>query len=254
MAYIDSHVHLDSWKFPNIQDAAGELNQQLIDADFEKAIVLHLEIQNWSVEAMSKVITDFDRIEAFVNVHPTNPKAAEILTKAIREQFFCGLKLHPRLQKFQPDEPEVIELCRHAGTLNIPVLLDAFPDGTGLMQGFSPLAYAALAKACPNTRFIWAHMGGHHVIDFMMLAKRLENVHFDCSYSLLYFRGSSIPQNMVYAMRSMRFERVFYGSDFPDRTIKESLNASIEVLDEFGVNDTQKERLLYGNFKEFMSW
>ena len=122
------------------------------------------------------------------------------------------------------------------------------------MQGLNPLQYASLAKACPNTCFIWAHMGGHQVIDFMMLAKRLENVYFDCSYSLLYFRGSSIPQNMVYAMKSMRFERIFYGSDYPDRTIKESLHSSIDVLDEFGVTDSQKEKLLYSNFKEFMSW
>ncbi len=254
MAYVDSHVHLNSWKNPDINQSAESLNKQLVDADVEKALVLHLEIQPWSIEEMSQIIAKFERIEAFVNVHPENIQSPDILAKAVKEQFFSGLKLHPRLQKFQPDEPAVISLCKYAGELNVPVLLDAFPDGTGLMQGFNPLAYAKLAKDCPDTRFIWAHMGGHHVIDFMMLAKRLENVYFDCSYSLLYFRGSSIPQNMVYAMNSMRFERIFYGSDYPDRSIKESVELSLDVLNQYGVNDEQQEKLLYSNFKDFMSW
>ncbi|GAA0815556.1 TatD family hydrolase [Colwellia asteriadis] len=254
MNCIDSHLHLDSWTFPCISEASAQLQQQLAAANIEKGIILHLLIQPWSISDVAQVIAKHSRLEAFVNVHPDDKDAFSIMNKAIKEQGFCGIKLHPRLQKLDMTSASLIELCRHAASLNVPVLLDAFPDGTGLMQGFNPLHYAKLAKECPQTRFIWAHMGGHHVLDMMMLAKRLENVYFDCSYSLLYFRGSSVPQNMVYAMNSMRFERVFYGSDYPDRNIKTSLNESVALLKSLQVNDEQLEKLLYTNFKSFMQW
>lgn len=254
MNCIDSHLHLNSWKYPLISEAAAELNQQLTQANVEKGIILHLEIQPWDVEEVATEIAKYERLEAFVNVHPDNEQAPFIMEKAIKTQGFCGIKLHPRLQKLDMNAQALRDVCDVAAGLKVPVLLDAFPDGTGLMQGFNPLEYAKLATDCPNTQFIWAHMGGHHVLDMMMLAKRLENVHFDCSYSLLYFRGSSIPQNMVYAMNSMRFERVFYGSDYPDRDIQTSLTSSIEVLTELGVTETKLEKLLYQNFKEFMQW
>ena len=43
------------------------------------------------------------------------------------------------------------------------------------MQGFDALALQ-ICKSCPNTKIIIAHMGGHHVIDFVMLAKRIPNL------------------------------------------------------------------------------
>ncbi|MFT5755354.1 MAG: putative TIM-barrel fold metal-dependent hydrolase [Alteromonadaceae bacterium] len=254
MNCIDAHLHLDSLKFKKVGDAANELNQQLSNAQIEKGVILHLLIQPWSIEEVSEVIQRHQRLEAFVNVDPDDKQVLKTMTIAINDMHFCGIKLHPRLQHLDMKSPKLVDVCRFAATLNVPVLLDAFPDGSGLMQGFNPLEYATLAKQCPDTNFIWAHMGGHHVIDMMMLAKRLENVYFDCSYSLLYFRGSSVPQDMVYAMNSMRFERIFYGSDYPDRSIENSLIDSIQILSDLKVNETQLEKLLYTNFKDFMKW
>jgi len=254
MNCIDSHLHLDAWQYPDIANAAKVLNSQLVEANVDKGVVLHLQIQPWSVAEVSKVIQQYPRIEAFVNVHPDDADALQVLEYALKHQHFCGIKLHPRLQKFSLDHPNLANICQLAAELSVPILLDAFPDGTAMMQGFSPLDYAALAKRQPNTRFIWAHMGGHYVLDMMMLAKRLANVYFDCSYSLLYFRGSSVPQNMIYAMQSMRFERIFYGSDYPDRDIASSLNQSLAVFAQFGLTDPQLEKVLYLNFKEFMAW
>ncbi len=122
------------------------------------------------------------------------------------------------------------------------------------MQGFDPLRYANLARRCPETKMIWAHMGGHYVLDFMMLAKRLPNVHFDISYSLLYYQKSPIPQTMAYAMRSMRFDRVFYGSDYPDRPIGVSLAGSIASLVRDGLSEVELAKIMGENARAFFGW
>ena len=250
---IDAHLHLDTTVDGTALGAAAELDRQLADAGIAKAIVLHLETQPWTIAEFAEAIAGYPRLSGLINVHPNDADAEKKLTQGIIELGFIGLKLHPRLQEFETDDIRTIALVREAGKLNVPVLIDAFPDGTHLMQGFSPLKYAKLAKECPGTKIIWAHMGGHYVLDCMMLAKRLPNVYMDMSYSLLYYQNSSVTDDMVYAMRSMQFDRIFYGSDYPDRPIGVTLNSSIKILREKGVSEEDLNKLLSTNAIQFFN-
>ncbi len=250
---IDAHVHLDDKGFRSAAGAADEVARQMLDAKIDHAIVLHLDKQPWSLEDVAAAMERHDGMHAFANVHPGDPRATEILTNAVNELKFIGLKLHPRLQEFRVDSPAAVKLVECAGNLNIPVLIDAFPDGTGIMQGFDVLSYARLAQMCPGTRIIWAHMGGHRVLDMLMLAKRLPNVYMDMSYSLLYYRGSSVPKDMVYAMRSMKFRRIFYGSDYPDRPLGDSLSLTLGLLRALGLDELEIRVLMHSNAEEFFS-
>lgn len=251
---IDAHLHLDDKFDGTAQGAAHELDRQLADAGVARAIVLQLEFQSWSAEDVSKAISMYPRLRSFINVHPNRGEPIRLLREGIDKLGYIGLKLHPRLQEFEVDDERTVRLVQAAGEMNVPVLIDAFPDGTHLMQGFSPLKYAWLAKQCPNTRIIWAHMGGHYVLDFMMLAKRLPNVYFDFSYSLLYYQTSSIPVDMVYAMRSMKFDRIFYGSDYPNRPIAASLDLSRQFLQRQGLEAEDMVKIMGRNAQDFFGW
>jgi predicted TIM-barrel fold metal-dependent hydrolase len=251
---VDAHLHFDDRIDGTAAGAAMELARQMREAGIKHVVALHLEMQPWAPEEVAEAIAPYPGIHAFVNVHPERDGAAGKLRHAVERLGFIGLKLHPRLQEHRVDSDSTISLVRFAGELGIPVLIDAFPDGTHLIQGFDPLRYAHLAHKCPHSRIIWAHMGGHYVLDFMMLAKRLPNVYMDMSYSLLYYRGSAVPTNMVYAMRSMRFDRIFYGSDYPDRPLRDSLQSSIEVLRSNGVGEPDLQKLLAGNASRFFGW
>lgn len=248
---IDTHAHLDESCSNSAVTAAKVLNDSLIDCNIEKAVVLHLDFNKWSAEEVAEAISEHERLIGFVNIHPENPDAIRKLDLAISSLGFQGLKLHPRLQKFTIDSEKTIQLVQHAGKLNIPVIICGFPDGDWLMQGSTVLNYASLANACPDTRIVVAHMAGHHVIDMMMLVKRIPNLYMDTSYSLLYYRGSEVVKNLIYAMKSLKFKRIFYGSDYPDRSVKETLEQSIEIFDEYGLSEVQQSKVLYQNAKEF---
>src|SRR5262249_49310099 len=155
---IDTHLHLDEKVDGTALGAVKELSRQLAQEKISRGVVLHLESQPWSREEVSEAVSRFDRLRAFVNIHPHSGDAKNILRDSIEKQKFIGLKLHPRLQEFSLDDERTIELVRFAGEIGVPVLIDAFPDGTALMQGFSPLKFAELAKRCPDTKIIWAHM------------------------------------------------------------------------------------------------
>ena len=89
----------------------------------------------------------------------------------------------------------------------IPTIIDAFPDGDYLYNKITTNSFFELAKKCPHSKIVIAHFGGHHCIDFMMQAKRTDNVYFDFSFSLLYYRKSSVTENLLYCMRSMKYDR-----------------------------------------------
>ena len=252
---IDAHVHLDAARGGSARDAVRRLVAGLDRAGIRRAVVLHLEIQPWpAAEVAAALRPHADRLKGFINVHPFARGAAAALRRGVSEQGFCGLKLHPRLQRYALEDKRTLSLIREAGALGVPVVIDAFPDGDWLAQGFDPLAFGRIARACSKTRIVAAHMGGHRVLDMMMLAKRIPNLYFDSSYALLYYRTSSVPGDMVYAMRSMRFSRVFYGSDYPDRPLDESLVASLAVLRRHGVTGADLDKILYRNAEEFFGW
>ncbi|MBF0096747.1 MAG: amidohydrolase family protein [Magnetococcales bacterium] len=251
---IDMHLHLDERRFPSAMAAAAQLQQEMVETGVVRGLVLHLLKQPWSIPEVAEALAAHDRLRGLVNVHPCDENAASTLQQAIEQWGFIGLKLHPRVQHFSLDEPQVVALVRQAGRLAVPVLIDAFPDGDALMAGFDPLAYARLAKACPETRLIFAHFGGHKCLDFLMLAKRLPNVWLDFSYSLLYYRGASVVKDLTYCCRSLRYESVFYGSDYPDRSMAESLQESIVELNRHAVPAEAQRKLLFENARQFLQW
>ncbi|MCW9034173.1 MAG: amidohydrolase family protein [Rhodospirillales bacterium] len=251
---IDAHLHLDSGIEGPAINATQELNNSLAQNNIEKGVVLHLQVQRWPVEEVAEALTSSDRLVGMVNVHPFQEDAEQALCYGIEELGFIGLKLHPRLQEYPIADPRVAKLVGLAGEMNVPVVIDAFPDGDWLMQGFDPLDYARLAKACPNTRIQIAHFGGQRCIDMMLLAKRLPNVSLDLSFSLLYFRGSSVVGDILYGCKSMGYSRVLYGSDYPDRSIGDSLNGSLVEFEKADITGNDLDRLLYANAQEFYGW
>jgi predicted TIM-barrel fold metal-dependent hydrolase len=252
MLTIDAHLHFDNRISDDIFIVAKNLNEDLKNANIDLATVLHLDIQPWDLEEVSSAISENDRLIGFANIHPFDKNSQESLRDATENMGFKGLKLHPRIQKYEISDQRVSNLISFAGEINVPVLIDAFPDGDWLSMGFDVIQFMELAKKSPKTKIIFAHFGGHHCIDFMMMAKRLPNVYFDCSYSLLYYRGSSITQNIIYCMQSMGFERVFYGSDYPDRSIQNSLDLSLYEFKKFGVSDGDLKKIMGGNFAKLL--
>lgn len=254
MKTIDAHLHLDADQFASPAKAASFLDQEREKAGISHCIVLHLLAQGWSIEEFIEALAPYPCLHGMVNLNPSDKNCHKDLERAIRNLNYIGLKLHPRLQNFSIEHESVSELLKTAGELKTPVLIDAFPDGTHLQQGFHALKYAELAKKAPDTNIIIAHMGGHHVLDFMMIAKRIPNIYFDISYSFLYYQGSSVPQNMIYAMKNMRFDRVFYGSDYPDRPLGETLKISLENFKAHNVSNQDLDKIFYENAAKFFSF
>lgn len=251
---IDAHVHLDDRIEGPAANAVNALDRDLEVNNVARAVLLHLDIHRWSAAEIGEAVRKSKRIVAFINVHPYAVDAREQLNLGIESQGFVGLKLHPRFQQFEISDPRTVALVRHAGEIGVPVVVDAFPDGDWLMMGFAPLAFAQLAKACPETKIVFAHFGGHHCIDMMMLAKRIPNMYFNLAYSWLYYRSSSVLADLAYCCRSMQFDRVLFGTDYPDRPLDISLIDSLKLFEDFDIRDDELNKLIFENACNFFGW
>ena len=72
---------------------------------------------------------------------------------------------------------------------------------------------------------------------------------FDFSLSLLYYRNSSVVTDLLYCMRSMNYDRIFYGSDYPDRGIKETLDKTLSIFENSNIEKQNMEKVFHSNWK-----
>ena len=253
-AVIDTHLHLDDRIAGPAINAANQLNTQLDDYGISRGVVLHLQWQRWTVEEVAEAVRSCDRLVAFVNINPCEEDAHDQLTNCVRNLGYIGLKLHPREQNYSVLDERTQNLVLHAGELGVPVIIDTFPDGRFILQGFYPRDFALLAQSCPETRIVMAHMGGHYVLDFLMLAKAVPNICFDISFSLLYYKSDAVIENMICGLKSLKYDRAFYGSDYPQWPLKEALTKTVDVFKQKGVDSRAIEKILYHNAKGFFQW
>jgi len=247
---IDAHAHLDEREGGTAAAAVAHLIAEMDAAGVEHAVVLHLLHQPWSLTDLAAALAAQPRLTGFVNIDPRSPTALPDLDAAAALGF-RGLKLHPRLHRFRPDDPACARLVARAGELGWPALIDCFPDGDWLEAGLDVLQYARLARNTPGTRLIAAHAAGHHCLDLLMLAKRVPNLWFDLSYSWLYYDDAVVAQ-LAYCVRSMRGERVLFGSDRPDRPLPDAVTRSLALLERHGIAGELREKLLWHNARHLL--
>lgn len=245
---IDAHVHVtpDGKWFNTNHDASVEsLISELDEASINKAILLPIE---------GFIETDFiigvcrkypDRFIGFASVNPLQgQKAIQKLEYYIAKLGLKGLKLHPRLQEFQPLHQDVIRLLEKTIELDIPVIFDTFPSSSSLLiEDILPLVYDELAKTVPEAKIILAHSGGYRIFDAMAVAQSNPNIYLEISYSLLYYQGSSIINDFEFAIKKVGAHRVIYGSDYPEMRIVPSYNQASKILANFS---QEEKNLIFG--------
>ena len=252
MRFIDTHLHLDSNSLLKVNEQVHKIECDLNSLGGQHGILLHLDWQKFDKKEIAYEVQKYENLSAYVNVVPGSRGFLQELGYSVNSLGFKGLKLHPRYNDFRLDSKDTLAICLEAGNLGIPVLIDAFVDGEFFKRKINIRDFSGLAEKCPNTNFIWAHMGGHKVLDFMFHGKHFANVFMDFSFTIQYFQGSSVIADVIYAIRNMKFDKLFYGSDFPDRSIGDALGIVSEIFLEYGFTADQMDQLFYRNAVRYL--
>lgn len=262
---IDVHVHPPTKEF--LIDAGGAYVQaaarkfghsielktfdQMLD-EYDEAGVERLVLFAWDAETtnqrprvanefVSKVADKYpERIVGFASIDPHKRSAVEELEHAIRNLKLNGLKLHPQVQAFEPNDQKYYSIYSKCVELNIPITFHTGSTywGAGLAGGggvklrySDPMLLDDVAADFPELKIIMAHPGWPWQDEQLAIAMHKENVYVDLSgWSPKYFQ----PLLVTY-MTKMIPQKFLFGTDYPMLTPQrwlqdfDQLNASDEV-------------------------
>ena len=252
MRIIDTHLHLDN-KFKKASDALKYLDKNMKNANINNGVLLHVAWQNWSIKEIANNL-DLKKIKLFYNPDTNSIKEIKKIPFIVKELNISGIKIHPRFQNFNFFSKKTKYLLDICSEINIPILVCAFFDGISVKKNITPYCFAKLAETNKNTNLIFAHFGGYHYMDFMMMAKYFENVYLDLSFTPYYFRESNIPENLIYACKSLKFDKIFYGSDFPEVSHNKSILGLSSQFKKYKVSNSDQSKIFFKNAQKFFKF
>jgi uncharacterized protein len=258
---IDTHVHVES-------DGHGQysLDQELLDASAKyfkaganrtpdlaeiagyyreralAAVVFTVDAHTAtghpalsSEQIVAEAAHHDDVLVPFASVDPHDGASASARLRDLAAAGARGLKLHPSLQAFAPDDVACYPLYAAAAELGLPIVFHTgqtgigagLPGGRGIKLRFSdPMLIDGVAADHPELRIVLAHPSVPWQDAAISIATHKANVYIDLSgWSPKYF-----PQQLVRSANTLLKDKVLFGSDFPVLTPDRWL-ADFETLD-----------------------
>jgi uncharacterized protein len=190
----------------------GPMFRVSLDRDGLAAIVEEHEYDGCLVfhpdnEYVRTVVETIPEAYALAWGNPRVPGNLDEVERFLEHPKFLGLKLHPLIDGYLPNDPSVhplIELLRAQG--NLPVLVHS-----GHPIFTLPWSIEELAVSFPDVPLVMAHMGHGNVVYInaaIDIAERRPNVFLETS-------GMPMHTKIAEAVERVGVERVMYGSDAP---------------------------------------
>ena len=182
------------------------------------------------------------------SVDPHKGEAAVAEVARIAASGLRGVKFHPSLQAFAPDDPAywpVFAACQehglialfHTGTSGIGA---GQPGGQGIRLDYAqPIRLDPVAAAHPGLTIVAAHFGWPWHMDLIAMALHKTNVYIDISG----WSPRRIPAEVVRELKGRLSGQFLWGSDFPFLTPERCL----AEFDDLGVPDEAAALVLRDN-------
>src|SRR5438270_305456 len=189
----------------------------------------------------------------FGSVDPLKGRRAVDELDSINELGLKGVKLHPSLQAFAPDDEKhwpLYERCEelglallfHTGTSGIGA---GQPGGQGIRLDYArPIRLDAVAASFPNLNIIAAHFGFPWHLELLAMALHKTNVYIDISG----WAPKYMPPEVVRDLKGRLQNQFVFGSDYPFIQPKRCL----DELQELGIGEDALQRVLVGNGKRLL--
>ncbi|MGH8961427.1 MAG: amidohydrolase family protein [Jatrophihabitantaceae bacterium] len=169
---------------------------------------------------VAEAVEHDDVLIPFASVDPHDGDSAVAQLRELAAAGARGLKLHPSLQDFVPNERAHYPLYEAAAGLGLPIVFHTgqtgigagLPGGRGIKLRYSdPMLIDDVAADHPNLTIVLAHPSVPWQDAAISIATHKANVFIDLSgWSPKYF-----PPQLVRAANGLLKRKVLFGSDYP---------------------------------------
>jgi len=159
---------------------------------------------------------------------------------------FAGIKLHPRLNGYDPDGSSCLQAIRAASEHRAVVFLD-----TLFRQHPHPTAHAAdiidrIAHQCAGAAIVLLHGGGAALLEVAEVVRLHATLMLDLSFTLLHYAGSSLDADIRWVMDRLD-QRIVIGSDMPEFTPAAAFSRAEQLAD--GLATEKWANMAHGNLE-----
>ncbi|MEM3815795.1 MAG: amidohydrolase family protein [Candidatus Bathyarchaeia archaeon] len=203
MDIVDSHTHLGNFPLFNVSMDSTEMIEVMDRHGIKISVVFSLP-NELTLNAVKKYP---ERLIGLVWINPHEGNLAlQKIDKAINEWKFRGIKMHPLMDSFLPDQEIVYPIMEKARKYRVPVLFHCGHPPWSL-----PWHFGNLAEVYPDVTIILGHMGHGHIVYIngsIDVARKHENIILETS-------AMPMHRKIKEAVEKVSEDRVIYGSDMP---------------------------------------
>ena len=247
---VEKHATCDLKLDMPLPNTVSGLKAHMVDSGWDKSVVVGIAerpdqvagVNDWLINIQDSSIVSFGAI------HPLlEDKPAEI--RRIRSQGLKGIKLHPVLNRFHPDDPSMFPLYEEIGdSMVVAIHCGSMPHLKHQRPDFaSPHRVASVARNFPKLRIIAYHLGGFYMLDE---AEKnlvgLPNLLIDTSWPPTV--GEITPETLLKIVNNHGADKITFGTDYPFA----SQTSDAEFLSSLPLTSTQLDMLLGDNAAAFI--
>lgn len=238
---------------PSEQGLLNDMPLPIGQLPASKATERHLCLFNTEVQSLEGWLDDAAHNSRFgINaLIPTDEKQREIWSSYTSA--FTAFVVHPYLQEIDANGLLKIKQFLQSGALNERPVFVCTAIGSQRIYDIEPLKVAQKIASWIDSPVILAHCGGAKIIDALLLADAYPHIYLETSFSLAYWQGSSVEQDIAFAMKKLGAKRWLYGSDAPYCSEAAALQAHQLFFEKFGFDDNFQEWVQGLSAKQILS-
>lgn len=231
-----THVtHDGRWFHTSCDASEKELRRQLNEVQASRAMVVPLAgyIDNeFVLEVCHRDPEHLIPCASFnPAAHATPSEASSAFRAELKGKEFRGLKLHPRLGRYDPLDPRCMAVLDELASWEKPIpvwLCTLFYYRGGHLQKAPVDTIHEIVGRFPSLTFVLAHGGGTWIMQVAEAIHDCPNAYVDISFTLPRYRTSSIAADLRHLVSTFD-RRLIFGSDFPEIGILSAIDAFREI-------------------------
>ena len=261
---IDFHTHIFSENFAEhvmsvlsqstkVEYAAPATLQGLLstmdECGVDRSVVLNIvtkESQHESMLRFAKEINS-ERIISFGSVLPSSVYALEYVWK-ISDEELKGIKFHPPLQRFHPEDEQYFPIYDLARALNLILTFHVgFDPSYPSELNATPESMINIAKNFPGLRIVAAHLGGLKMAKEVLEVLAGEpDIFLDTAYCSDPWLDSGLLKEII---KKHGADKILFGSDYP----RHLPSREISLIRSLDISEEEKDLILGMNAFRLLS-
>lgn len=245
---IDTHMHWPN-EGDNVLEKIKILKEEMNNKNIEKGILYLIDDCDYNDENY--------KLDFGTNIIPSialNIFEGDIDKKLDNVQA-CGIKIIKILPYEQGIHYEHFEqVCEYAKKIQERNMILTICGSYGSKDVFKTngvkLAAAVLNSGFTNPLIV-AHGGMVRQLEVHSLMCEFRNLYLDLSFTIPYWWGSHIIDDLYFVLEKDNFEHVFWGSDYPYHSHELEIEYFEKFCDKYEISNENKEKILRTNFERF---